>query len=205
MVCFRYCSSPFAFAFVERLCHYLRVACTFVCILWLIVLDQARDDALLLLRERSRLVDEGNRAEMLSVVKASIGTKFVSRWSDLMTGLALDAVRTVSVIRADGSREIDIKRFVRIEKIPGAEMTDSRVIRGVVLNKDIVHAQMRRKIVNPRVILLDTGIEYKKGENQVCCGMSFVCRSGVFVNARSVIWIVVVVDVVCLFRQWWRP
>lgn len=95
-------------------------------------LFQARDDALQLLTERSRLVDESNRAEMLSVVKASIGTKFVSRWSDLMTGLALDAVQTVSVTREDGSREIDIKRFVRIEKIPGAEMTDSRVIRGVV-------------------------------------------------------------------------
>lgn len=86
-------------------------------------LFQARDDALVLLRERSRVVEESNRDEMLNVVKASIGTKFVSRWSDLMTGLALDAVRTVSVVRADGSREIDIKRFVRVEKIPGAEIT----------------------------------------------------------------------------------
>jgi T-complex protein 1 subunit gamma len=129
-------------------------------------LYQARDDALTLLRERSRVVDESNREEMLTVVKASLGTKFVARWSDLMTGIALDAVTTVSVHRADGSREIDIKRFVRVEKIPGGEITESRVIRGVVLNKDITHPSMKRRLENPRVILLDTGIEYKKGENQ---------------------------------------
>jgi T-complex protein 1 subunit gamma len=98
-------------------------------------LYQARDDALALLRERSRVVDESNRAEMLSVVKASLGTKFVARWSDLMTGIALDAVQCVSMQRSDGSREIDIKRFVRVEKIPGGEITESRVIRGVILNK----------------------------------------------------------------------
>lgn len=83
-----------------------------------------------------------------------------------MTSIALDAVRTVSLKREDGSREIDIKRFVRVEKIPGGEITDSRVVKGVILNKDITHSSMRRKIENPRVILMDTGIEYKKGENQ---------------------------------------
>lgn len=54
-----------------------------------------------------------------------------------MTGIALDAVQCVSMQRSDGSREIDIKRFVRVEKIPGGEITESRVIRGVILNKAI--------------------------------------------------------------------
>ena len=83
-----------------------------------------------------------------------------------MTSIALDAVTTVSLKRDDGTREIDIKRFVRVEKIPGGEITDSKIVRGVILNKDIVHSSMRRRIENPRVILMDTGIEYKKGENQ---------------------------------------
>ena len=42
-------------------------------------------------------------------------------------------------------------------QIPGAEITDSEVIHGVVLNKDVTHAKMRRRIENPRVILLDCG------------------------------------------------
>ena len=35
-----------------------------------------------------------------------------------------------------------------------------------MLNKDIVHPKMRRRITNPRVILLDCPLEYKKGESQ---------------------------------------
>jgi T-complex protein 1 subunit gamma len=37
---------------------------------------------------------------------------------------------------------------------------------GVVLNKDITHPDMRRRIKNPRIVLLDCPLEYKKGESQ---------------------------------------
>jgi len=40
------------------------------------------------------------------------------------------------------------------------------VLDGVMLNKDIVHPKMRREIKNPRVLLLDCNLEYKKGESQ---------------------------------------
>ena len=66
-----------------------------------------------------------------------------------------------------GEKEIDIKRYAKIEKIPGGEVTDSRVMDGVMFNKDVTHARMRRRIENPRVILLDCPLEYKKGESQM--------------------------------------
>ncbi len=62
--------------------------------------------------------------------------------------------------------EVDIKRYARVEKIPGGEIEDSRVLDGVMLNKDITHASMRRRIEKPRIILLDCPLEYKKGESQ---------------------------------------
>lgn len=34
-----------------------------------------------------------------------------------------------------------------------------------MVNKDITHANMRRNIKNPRVVLLDCPLEYKKGES----------------------------------------
>ena len=102
---------------------------------------------------------------MLALIKSSIGTKFVIRWSDLMCRLALDAVRTVSAEDA-GVRTVDIKRYARVEKVPGGEIENSRVLSGVMLNKDIVHPQMRRRIHKPRIVLLDCPLEYKKGESQ---------------------------------------
>lgn len=39
-------------------------------------------------------------------------------------------------------------------------------MRGIMINKDVTHPKMRRYIENPRIILLDCALEYKKGESQ---------------------------------------
>jgi T-complex protein 1 subunit gamma len=127
--------------------------------------NKALKEALEIIERISIPIDTSNEEEMLALIKTSIGTKFVMRWSDLMCKLALQAVRTVA--QEDGGRKVvDIKRYARVEKIPGGEIEESRVLNGVMLNKDITHPHMRRRIVNPRIILLDCPLEYKKGESQ---------------------------------------
>ncbi|CDH49994.1 t-complex protein 1 subunit gamma [Lichtheimia corymbifera JMRC:FSU:9682] len=128
---------------------------------------KALEDALQIVEEISVPVDVNSDEEMLSLIKSSIGTKFVSQWSDLMCKLALDSVRTVAMVEeSTGRREVDLKRYARVEKIPGGEIEESRVLDGVILNKDVTHPKMRRRIENPRVVLLDCPLEYKKGESQ---------------------------------------
>ena len=106
---------------------------------------QALQDALEIAEEISQPVNIDSDKEMMKIIKASIGTKMVARWSDLMCRLALDAVRTVAMDNA-GRREVDIKRYARIEKVPGGLVEDCRVLDGVMLNKDITHPKMRRRI-----------------------------------------------------------
>jgi T-complex protein 1 subunit gamma len=62
--------------------------------------------------------------------------------------------------------EVDIKRYAKVEKIPGGEISDSCVLKGVMFNKDTTHSKMRRRIEKPRILLLDCPLEYKKGESQ---------------------------------------
>ncbi|CAG8606110.1 3685_t:CDS:2, partial [Acaulospora colombiana] len=126
---------------------------------------KALEDAIKVIDNISKPVNIEDQEEMLKLIKSAIGTKFVSRWSDLMCKLALDAVRTVAK-EEDGKREVDIKRYARVEKVPGGEIEESKVLDGIMLNKDVTHASMRRRIENPRIILLDCPLEYKKGESQ---------------------------------------
>lgn len=145
----------------------------------------ALNDALETISKISVPVNISSEPEMLALIKTSIGTKFSSRWSDLMCSLALQAVKTVavtaeaenglvgaSVDAGMGSlanlniKTVDLKRYARVEKVPGGEIEDSRVLSGVMINKDVTHPKMRRKIENPRIILLDCPLEYKKGESQ---------------------------------------
>ena len=101
--------------------------------------------------------------EMMNVIRACLGTKFVSQYGDLMVGIALDAVNIVRGKCADPTAaEIDLKKYARVDKLPGGDVTESRVFHGVVLNKDVTHSKMRRRIENPRIVLLDCNLEYKK-------------------------------------------
>ncbi|KAL2021170.1 hypothetical protein VTK56DRAFT_7476 [Thermocarpiscus australiensis] len=127
---------------------------------------RALKDALQIIDDISLPIDVNDDKAMYQLISSSIGTKFVSRWSQLMCSLALKAVRTVTWEVGNGKREVDIKRYARVEKVPGGEIEDSRVLDGVMLNKDITHPKMRRRIENPRIILLDCPLEYKKGESQ---------------------------------------
>merc|ERR1719326_2278701 len=68
----------------------------------------------------------------------------------MMVELALQAVSCVAIDDM-GRKEIDIKRYAKVEKI----------------NKDVVHGKMRRRIEKPRILLLDCTLEYKKGESQM--------------------------------------
>ncbi|XP_015266292.1 PREDICTED: T-complex protein 1 subunit gamma [Gekko japonicus] len=126
---------------------------------------KALDDMISALKKISIPVDVSNREAMLKIINSAINTKVLSHWSDLACGIALDAVRTVE-FEENGRKEIDIKKYAKVEKIPGGFIEDSCVLRGVMLNKDITHPRMRRTIKNPRIVLLDCSLEYKKGESQ---------------------------------------
>lgn len=112
-----------------------------------------------------RTVNTENPDELRSIVTSAIGTKFSSRWGTQMVDIAIDAVKKI-VVKTGDYTEIDVKRYIRIEKIPGGDLSECTVLSGVMFNKDVTHSKMRRRIENPRVLLLDCPLEYKKGETQ---------------------------------------
>lgn len=129
-------------------------------------LRKALQDAQAIMQELATPINLSNDPAMMRLIKASVNTKFSGRFGDLMCHLALKAVRIVAVTESDGRKDVDIKRYVRVEKIPGGDIEDSSVLDGIILNKDITHPKMRRNIPNPRILLLDCPLEYKKGESQ---------------------------------------
>jgi len=127
---------------------------------------QALEDAVDTMRkELATPVDINNRDEMIKIIKSSLGTKFMKGWNDLACGIALDAVKCVH-IEEKGHTEIDIKRYAKVEKVPGGSIEMSEILDGVMFNKDVTHTGMRRRIENPRIVMLDCNLEYKKGESQ---------------------------------------
>jgi len=126
---------------------------------------KALDDAVKYMTELATPLDTSDHDLMVKLIESCTGTKFIARFSKVMVELALEAVKTV-FIDDGGRKEIDIKRYAKVEKIAGGDIEDCHVLKGVMINKDVVHGKMRRRIEKPRVLLLDCTLEYKKGESQ---------------------------------------
>lgn len=127
---------------------------------------RALEDMLAALKDKVAVpVDVKDEAKLIDVLSSCIGTKFLGQYGSFACKLAIKAVQTV-LIDQNGRKEIDIKRYARIEKVPGGTIEESEVLDGVMVNKDVVHPKMKRRIENPRIMLLDAGLEYKKGESQ---------------------------------------
>jgi len=128
---------------------------------------KALDDMQEILTDLSTEVNVNEKEEMKKIVKSAIGTKFINKWCELACDMAITSVSTVAMHDADtGRREIDIKRYAKVEKVPGGTVEESQVLDGVMLNKDVTHPSMKRRIENPRILLLDSSLEYQKGESQ---------------------------------------
>ncbi|KAH9286186.1 T-complex protein 1 subunit gamma [Echinococcus granulosus] len=103
-------------------------------------------------------VDVNNHEAMVNLVKSCVGTKIINKWVDLASKLAISSVKVVTIVDG-GRKEIDIKRYAKVEKIPGGSIEDSCVLDGVMFNKDILHPKMRRRIESPRILLLDCSLD----------------------------------------------
>merc|ERR1712107_765246 len=81
---------------------------------------QALEDAVNMIREVvATPIYLNDKVAVRKVIESCVGTKFISKWSDLACDIAMEAVKTVTIESAGGKREIDIKRYAKVEKIPG--------------------------------------------------------------------------------------
>ncbi|BAI60736.1 thermosome [Methanocella paludicola SANAE] len=77
---------------------------------------------------------------------------------EVLAGLAVDAVLAVE---ENGKVDVD---NIKVEKKTGANVENSRVVRGLVLNKHRETSSMPRKAENAKVLLLNVALDIKKTE-----------------------------------------
>ena len=101
-------------------------------------------------------LDTGNRTQMMALVRSVPGHQVRQplRRPDLQPGAGRRAQgdgghRAGDGGRAQEARRSTSRRYARVEKIPGGYLEDSKVLDGVMLNKDVVHPAMKRQDREP--------------------------------------------------------
>src|ERR671935_287138 len=78
-------------------------------------------------------------------------------------GTTSSVVLAGSLIEKADQFKVDIDN-IQIQKKPGGSIDDTSLIRGIVLDKEIVHSEMPRRIKDAKIALLNTALEIEKTE-----------------------------------------
>ncbi|MEM4255407.1 MAG: thermosome subunit beta [Candidatus Norongarragalinales archaeon] len=112
----------------------------------------------------SQTVGLKDKATLEKIAAVSMGSKTVSAGEarNFLAKMVVDAVTQVAVESA-GKITVD-KDYIKLEKKQGGDVMQTNLINGVLIDKEVVHPGMPKKIENAKIALLDAALEIEKTE-----------------------------------------
>jgi thermosome len=123
---------------------------------------KAADKALETLEKIAISVQPTNKDFLGKVATTCMASKLVSENRVQLAEIAVKAVLHVANKVKDEYR-VDLDDIM-VEKKPGESLIDTKLIEGLVLDKEIVHPGMPRRVEKAKIALLETALEVKKTE-----------------------------------------
>ena len=124
--------------------------------------SRAAEKAQQILEEIAEKIDPMSKTDVQKVANTSMLTKLVNEDSPHLAGIVVEAITQVAEKRDRGFK-VDIDN-VKVEKKPGGAITDTKLIQGIVLDKEVVHSGMPRKIEDAKIALVNSALEIEKTE-----------------------------------------
>ena len=122
----------------------------------------AAEKALSLLTEMAKQVSPNEKEILLKIAKTSMQSKLISEDSDMLSKLVVDSILQVVEKEAEGHR-VDLDN-IKVEKKAGGSIRGTQFIKGIVLDKEVVHSGMPTKIEKAKIALLNSALEIEKTE-----------------------------------------
>ena len=123
---------------------------------------EAEIQALKILEKIAIKISADDTASLIKVAKTSLRSKLVSDESEELAKIAVNAILNVAEKRENGNY-VDIEN-VKVEKKAGGSIRETGLIKGMILDKEVVHAGMPKKVENAKIALIDSPIEIEKTE-----------------------------------------
>ena len=123
---------------------------------------QASTRALEILQEIALKADPSDKQILRRVAEVSLASKLLAEHKESMAELAVNAVLQVTE-KTPGGFNVDIED-IKVEKKPGESLTDTELIKGIVLDKEVVHPGMPKRIEEAKIALVDLPLEVEKTE-----------------------------------------
>ncbi|MGC8555396.1 MAG: thermosome subunit beta [Conexivisphaera sp.] len=123
---------------------------------------KASEKAMEILNNIAIRVSPTDREWLRKVALTAMASKVVAQDAEYLANLVIDAVLQVAEKR-DGGYKVDIDS-IKVEKKPGGAITDTLFVRGIVIDKEVVHGGMPKRVEKARIALINAPLEIEKPE-----------------------------------------
>ncbi len=123
---------------------------------------KASTEAIKVLAEISKKVDPKNRDVLERIAKTAMQTKLVSIEAGDLSKIVVDAALLV-IEEKLGNYRVGLDN-IKVEKKTGGSVSDSQIVNGIVLDKEVVSSGMPKKIEDAKIALLSAPLEIEKTE-----------------------------------------
>src|SRR5690348_1729959 len=100
--------------------------------------------------------------ELIRIARTSMQTKIVSREAGELAAIVVNAALSVSE-KTDSGFRMDVDD-IKVEKKAGGSIRDTKMIKGIVLDKEVVHGGMPKRIEKGKIALINAALEIEKTE-----------------------------------------
>jgi len=107
-------------------------------------------------------VDINDRETLRKLALTSMASKAVGAAKEHLAEMAIDAVKQIAEQRGD-RMVADIDQ-IQIVKKEGKSLFDSQLVKGIIVDKEVVHPGMPKRVEDAKVALLDVALEVEKTE-----------------------------------------
>jgi|TARA_B110000263_G_C15310980_1_gene513225 thermosome len=123
---------------------------------------RAAEEALDILKKIAIKVDKDDKDMLIKIATTSMMSKLVAEESKELSKIVVDALLLVAD-NTNGETKIDLEN-VKIDKKPGASMNETSLIKGIVLDKEVVHSSMPKSISKAKIAIVNIALEIEKTE-----------------------------------------
>jgi len=124
----------------------------------------ASEQALKILQKLAVKVDVNDKQQLQKIARTSMDSKLVSDDSPSLSQIVVDSTKQVAEKIGDHEGlKVDLDN-IKVEKKAGGSMGDTKLIKGIVLDKEVVHAGMPKSVEGARIALLNSALEIEKTE-----------------------------------------
>ena len=115
-----------------------------------------------ILHEIGKDVDLDDRETLKKIVMTSMASKAVGGAKEHLAEIAIDAIR--QIIEKRGDKLVADVDQIQVVKKEGKSLLDSQLVKGVIIDKEVVHPGMPKRVENAKIALLNCPLEIEKTE-----------------------------------------